>query len=199
MCWRLRSFPVDCPAHIDVPSACKPYCHRATQEGLAIRGVSDQLRDQDDYQNVKWNRGAMVSSDTTVRGHRHDQTVAGVLATRLGMRLSSEWLWVSSAARRTMPIDPKTRIVLVLISSEVRKYVFDHDGGQYQYCGATQNLEFDHIKNTLSGGSWTSGRGACRRRVPEAAIAWPRISAFPGTSSMTVGSAIAPETGPRRS
>jgi hypothetical protein len=109
MCWRPGSFPVDCPAHIDVPFAFKPYCHRAAQEGLAFRGVSDQLRDQDDYQNVKWNRGAKVSSDTTVRGHRHDQTVAGVLAARLGMRLSSEWLWVTTGARRTRTIGPMAR------------------------------------------------------------------------------------------
>jgi 5-methylcytosine-specific restriction endonuclease McrA len=93
-----------------------------------------------------------VSSDPRVRGHRHDQTVAGVLAAQLGMRLSSEGLWVSSVARRTMPIDPKTRIVLVLISSEVRKYVCDHDGGQYQHCGATQNLEFDYIIPLSQGG-----------------------------------------------
>jgi 5-methylcytosine-specific restriction endonuclease McrA len=104
------------------------------------------------YQAVKWNRGARVSSDPRVRGHRHDQTVAGVLAAQLGMRLSSEGLWVSSGARRTMPIDPKTRIVLVLISSEVRKYVCDHDGGQYQHCGATQNLEFDYIIPLSQGG-----------------------------------------------
>jgi hypothetical protein len=104
------------------------------------------------YQAVKWNLGARVSPDPRVRGHRHDQTVDGVLAAQLGMRLSSEGLWVSSIARRTMPIDPKTRIVLVLISSEVRKYVFDHDGGQYQHCGATQNLEFDHIIPLSRGG-----------------------------------------------
>src|SRR5215203_1463059 len=86
------------------------------------------------------------------REHRHDQTVAGVLATQLGMRLSSEGLWVSSVARRTMPIDLKTRIVLVLISSEVRKYVSDRDDGQCQHCGATQNLELDHIIPLSRGG-----------------------------------------------
>jgi HNH endonuclease len=125
---------------------------RAAQEGLAFRGVSDQLRDRKDYQAVKWNRGARVSSDPRVRGHRHDQTVAGVLAAQLGMRLSSAGLWVSSVARRTMPIDPKTRIVLVRISSKVRKYVFDHDGGQCQHCGATQNLELDYIIPLSRGG-----------------------------------------------
>lgn len=245
MPWRPGSFPVDCPAHMDVAFAFKPYClaearehggklllwldsscvavrplepifdqierdgyilfrngrhrvgewasdealgalglsrdqamempevnaaviglntsspvsnlflerwRRAAQEGLAFRGVSDQLRDRKDYQAVKWNRGARVSSDPRVRGHRHDQTVAGVLAAQLGMRLSSEGLWVSSVARRTVPIDPKTRIVLVRISSEVRKYVFDRDDGQCQHCGATQNLELDHIIPLSRGG-----------------------------------------------
>ena len=118
----------------------------------ALPIFSDQLRDRKDYQAVKWNRGARVSSDPRVRGHRHDQTVAGVLAAQLGMRLSSEGLWVSSVARRTMPIDPKTRIVLVRIPSEVRKYVFDRDDGQCQHCGATQNLALDHIIPLSRGG-----------------------------------------------
>lgn len=245
MCWRPGSFPVDCPAHMDVPFAFKPYClaearehggklllwldsscvavrslepifdqierdgyilfrnghhrvgewasdealgalglsrdqamempelnaaviglntsspvsnsflerlRRAAQKGLAFRGVSDQLRDRKDYQDVKWNRGARVSPDPRVRGHRHDQTVAGVLATELGMRLSSEGLWVSSGASRTMPIGPKARIVLVRIPSEVRKNVCDHDGGRCQHCGATQNLELDHIIPLSRGG-----------------------------------------------
>jgi HNH endonuclease len=245
MCWRPGSFPVDSPAHMEVPFAFKPYClsearehggklllwvdsscvavrplepifdqierdgyilfrndshrvgewasdealgalglsrdeamempevnaaviglnmsspvsnlflerwRRTAQEGLAFRGVSDQLRDRKDYQAVKSNRGARVSSDPRVRGHRHDQTVAGVLAARLGMRLSSAGLWVSSGARRTKPIDPKARIVLVRIPSKVREYVFDHDGGRCRRCGATQDLALDHIIPLSRGG-----------------------------------------------
>jgi len=248
MCWRPGSFPVDCPAHMDVPFAFKPYCleeareygaklllwldsscvavrplepifeqierdgyilftngrrrvgewasdealgalglsrdqameiaevnaaviglstssplansflerwHQAAHEELAFRGVSDQLRDQEDYQDVKGNRNARVSSDPRVRGHRHDQTVAGVLAARLGMRLSSEGLWVSSGARRRRPIDPKARIVLVRIPQEVREHVFDRDGGRCRRCGATQELELDHIIPLGRGGSNT--------------------------------------------
>jgi hypothetical protein len=248
MCWRPGTFPVDCPAHMDVPFAFKPYSlaeaserggklllwldsscvavrplepifeqierdgyilfrnvhrhrvgewasdealgalgvsrdqamempevnaaviglnmsspvsesflerwHRAAQEGLAFRGISDQLRDREDYKDVKWNRGARVSSDPRVRGHRHDQTVAGVLAAQLGMRLSSEGLWVSSGARTKMPIDPKARIVLVRMS-KVRKHVFDRDGGKCQHCGATQDLELDHMIPLSRGGSNT--------------------------------------------
>ena len=85
--------------------------HRRAQEKVAFRGVSEELRTWVDYQDVKWNRGGRVSSDPRVRGHRHDQTVAGVLAAQLGMRLSNEGLQVS--ARGTRAIDPKTRIVKV--------------------------------------------------------------------------------------
>jgi len=248
MCWRPGSFPADCPAHMDVPFAFKPYCleeareyggklllwldsscvavrplepifdqierdgyilfrngrrrvgewasdealdtlglsrdqamempevnaavvglntsspvsnsflerwRRAAQKELAFRGVGDRLRDRNDYEDVKRNRGARVSSDPRVRGHRHDQTVAGVLAARLGMKLSSEGLWVSSGVRRTRPIDPKARIVLVRIPSEVREHVFDRDGGQCRHCGATQDLELDHIIPLARGGTNT--------------------------------------------
>ena len=206
MCWRPGSFPDDCPTHVDVPFAFKPYClaearrrggelllwidancvavrplepifdqierdgyilfrqyerwrvgqwasdealgvlglsrdqamempevnaaviglntssHvsnsflekwlRAAQEGVAFRGVSEQVRTKGDFRDVKWNRGGRVSSDPRVRGHRHDQTVAGVLAAQLGMKLSrSEGLRDSS--RDTSAIDPKTRITKV--------------------------------------------------------------------------------------
>ena len=83
---------------------------RVAYEGVAFRGVSGQLRTQTDYQDVKWNRDGRVSSDPRVRGHRHDQTVAGILAAQLGMRLSSEGLQASSP--RTRVIDPKTRIII---------------------------------------------------------------------------------------
>jgi len=249
MCWRPGSFPVDCPAHMDVPFAFKPYCLeeareyggklllwldsscvavrplepifdqierdgyilfrngrrrvgewasdealgalgvsrdqamqmpevnaaviglntsspladsflegwlQAAQEGLAFRGVRERLRDQEDYQDAKGNRGARVSSDPRVRGHRHDQSVAGVLAARLGMRLSSEGLWVSSGARRRRPIDSKARIVLVRIPQEVREHLFDRDGGRCRYCGATQNLELDHVVPLSRGGTNTA-------------------------------------------
>ena len=81
-----------------------------------------------------------MSSEPGIRRHRHDQTVAGVLATQLGMRLSSEELQVSSCAHGMGPIGSKTQIVLLRIPSEVRQYIFDRDGRQYQHCGATKTL-----------------------------------------------------------
>lgn len=62
--------------------------HDAARAGLPFRGVKEPLDTTDDYSEVKWNRGGRVSADPRVRGHRHDQTVAGILASRLGMTLT---------------------------------------------------------------------------------------------------------------
>lgn len=59
------------------------------REGTAFRGVASQSDDARDAWKVKWNRGGRASADPRVRGHRHDQTVAGVLAHRLGMELTA--------------------------------------------------------------------------------------------------------------
>ncbi|MFF5211183.1 hypothetical protein [Streptosporangium sp. NPDC000396] len=61
--------------------------HAAARDELAFRGVKEPLDTQDDYNAVKWNHDGRVSADPRVRGHRHDQTVAGILANRLGMTL----------------------------------------------------------------------------------------------------------------
>ena len=54
---------------------------------VAFRGIAEPLVDCEDYLAVKWNRGGRASTDRLVRGHRHDQTVAGLLAHELGLRL----------------------------------------------------------------------------------------------------------------
>ena len=59
--------------------------HAAATDGVAFRGTREPLRSAQDYGDVKWNRAQRISSDPRVRGHRHDQTVAGLLAHRLGM------------------------------------------------------------------------------------------------------------------
>ena len=61
----------------------------AAKEGTAFRGIKDPFRSPDDYWDVKLNRSNRVSTDPRVRGHRHDQTVAGILAHELGMELSA--------------------------------------------------------------------------------------------------------------
>ncbi len=82
----------------------------AARDGVAFRGVPRDLQDEDDYRAVKWNRDGRVSLDPRVRGHRHDQTVAGVLAARLGMSPTAEWLEIYSSRART--IGPRTRVVV---------------------------------------------------------------------------------------
>lgn len=84
--------------------------HRAAQREVAFRGITRRLRTDDDYQDVKWNRGGRVSADPRVRGHRHDQTVAGVIAAQLGMRLSADGLEIYSRMKRV--IRPTTRILI---------------------------------------------------------------------------------------
>ena len=71
--------------------------------GLAFRGVREPLVGPDDYKDVKWNRGNRVSADPRVRGHRHDQTVAGVVAFELGLRLRPAGLQPVLDVRRTRP------------------------------------------------------------------------------------------------
>jgi hypothetical protein len=84
--------------------------HDAAREGTAFRGVRDGIRSKDDYAAIKWNRGGRASSDPRVRGHRHDQTVAGILAHQLGLRLATSGLQPFRRARR--PIAPATAILV---------------------------------------------------------------------------------------
>jgi hypothetical protein len=83
---------------------------RAAKDEVAFRGVAAKLRTWDDYEDIKWNRGGRASKDPRVRGHRHDQTVAGVLAAKLGMRLTAQGLDNYSSSRKI--ISPQTRIVI---------------------------------------------------------------------------------------
>jgi hypothetical protein len=66
--------------------------HEAARQELPFRGVAEPLETREDYQSVKWNTGGRVSSDPRVKGHRHDQSVAGILAGQLGMTPSPHGL-----------------------------------------------------------------------------------------------------------
>jgi hypothetical protein len=83
--------------------------HEAARKEVPFRGIAEKLEDWHDYGDVKWNRSGRVSSDSRVRGHRHDQTVASILADRLGMELTPAGLEVYSERR---PIRPTTAIVI---------------------------------------------------------------------------------------
>jgi hypothetical protein len=79
------------------------------RRGTAFRGTDDPIAGADDFKAVKWNRRQRVSADPRVRGHRHDQTVAGLLAYRLGMRLTKHGLSVNPRAPRVS--SPRTAIL----------------------------------------------------------------------------------------
>ena len=63
--------------------------HAAARAGTAFRGVEETPGDADDYWAVRSNRTGRSSTDPRVRGHRHDQTVAGILAHQHGLELTA--------------------------------------------------------------------------------------------------------------
>jgi hypothetical protein len=81
----------------------------AAASELPFRGVSERVATAEQADAVKWNRGGIVSADPRVRGHRHDQSVAGILAHELGMPLRDGGLQAWSLERRALA--PATRIV----------------------------------------------------------------------------------------
>ena len=85
--------------------------YAAARNGVAFRGIKEPIRTDEDYASVKWNRSMRVSSDSRVLGHRHDQTVAGILAHRLGMQLTTNGIEPYSRERRR--IGRRTLIVTV--------------------------------------------------------------------------------------
>jgi hypothetical protein len=85
--------------------------HEAAQAVVPFRGTRERLQTWDDYKATKWNLDGSVSVDPRVRGHRHDQTVAGVLAHRLGMKLATEGLQAYSPTHK-IRLSPTTAIVI---------------------------------------------------------------------------------------
>ena len=81
------------------------------RDGATFRGVEEPVRSSGEYGEIKWNVGGRISSDDRVKGHRHDQTVAGVLAARLGMELEPRGLDVIRHA--ASPLEPGGAIAKV--------------------------------------------------------------------------------------
>jgi hypothetical protein len=75
----------------------------AAADGVAFRGQHARFSSKREYLDVKWNHGGRASGDRRVLGHRHDQTVAGILAHRLRMAMTTEWVESSSGGRATRP------------------------------------------------------------------------------------------------
>lgn len=73
----------------------------AAANGVAFRGQQARFASKREYLDVKWNHGGRASADPRVRGHRHDQTVAGILAHQLRMTPTTRWIETSSGGRPT--------------------------------------------------------------------------------------------------
>jgi len=59
--------------------------HQKAIDGITFRGVKEKITNWEDYYDIAWNKTGRVSKDTRVRGHRHDQPAAGIIAHQLGM------------------------------------------------------------------------------------------------------------------
>lgn len=57
-------------------------------DGFVFRGTRAVIQSAAEFEAIKWNANQIISTHPRVRGHRHDQTAAGVLAWRAGMTLS---------------------------------------------------------------------------------------------------------------
>jgi hypothetical protein len=86
--------------------------HEAARNEISFRGVAETFESWEDYEDVKWNLSGRVSADPGVHGHRHDQTVAGILAGRLGMQLTSDGLEDSLGLDTDRHLGPTTAIVI---------------------------------------------------------------------------------------
>ena len=55
-------------------------------DGLTCKGTHETINTIEDYYAITWNKDKRVSEDPRVCGHRHDQTAAGIISYRLGLR-----------------------------------------------------------------------------------------------------------------
>jgi hypothetical protein len=86
--------------------------HEAAHHEVPFRGVPEALESWEDYDDVKWNVSGRASRDPRVRGHRHDQAVAGILADRFGMELTLDGLEDAMVLEPGAPFRPTTAIVI---------------------------------------------------------------------------------------
>ncbi|MFM7268843.1 MAG: hypothetical protein ACKOZT_09685 [Cyanobium sp.] len=60
--------------------------HAICSDGLTCRGRKEPYQSAVDHDAVAWNKNQCISKDPRVGGHRHDQTAAGIVCHRLGLR-----------------------------------------------------------------------------------------------------------------
>jgi hypothetical protein len=82
--------------------------HEKATDGVSFKGTRDNIS----YFDFKWNKNQVASKCSRVRGHRHDQTVAGVIANRFGMKLSSAGIIGVVPCKSNSYLSPLTTIVI---------------------------------------------------------------------------------------
>lgn len=72
----------------------------AAEAEVAFRGTRQRMSTNDEYLAMKFNRDGKASGDSRVYGHRHDQSVAGVIAHQLRMKPTAGGFQIHSARHR---------------------------------------------------------------------------------------------------
>lgn len=83
--------------------------HQIMNDGITARGTRRSIKTWDEYQEILWNRNQAASSDPRVKGHRNDQSAAGLVAHRLGMLPYADYL--RDIHYTANPINRKTSIL----------------------------------------------------------------------------------------
>jgi hypothetical protein len=60
--------------------------HTLLIDGITCKGTRETIDTIEDYYAITWNKDKRVSEDPRVRGHRHDQTAAGIISHRLNLK-----------------------------------------------------------------------------------------------------------------
>ncbi len=60
--------------------------HSILTDGLTCRGTQEPINSIEDYYAITWNQNGRVSPDPRVRGHRHDQTAAGIVSYQMSLQ-----------------------------------------------------------------------------------------------------------------
>lgn len=75
----------------------------AAEDQIAFCGTRKPLHTRDDYANMKWKRAGRASADDPrVLGHRHDKTVAGIVAHQLRVKVTPSGIQAYSAFHRSI-------------------------------------------------------------------------------------------------
>jgi hypothetical protein len=83
--------------------------HSMALDGVTFKGTHKAIVSTDDHYAVGWNKNNCISSDPRIRGHRYDQTAAGIIAQRLGMVACSDGL--RDVLYRQTPINRGTMVL----------------------------------------------------------------------------------------